>query len=64
MTREKFWKKWGPSDEKGLFLIDLNELIVKHQAPYISALDNISCEIDNLTTVEVQHAEVSAKRLG
>jgi hypothetical protein len=63
MTREKFWKKWGPSDEKGLFLIDLNELIVKHQAPYISALDNISCEIENLTNVEVTHAQSKAKSL-
>ena len=71
MTRESFWKKYGSIDrkpnipfEKGLFMIDLNDLIRKHQAPYKSALDNISSEIDNLTKVEVEHAEVSAKRLG
>ncbi len=79
MTREMLYKKWlipGVSKEeqeerseyyKGLkcdFMTDIQALIEKHQAPYVGALDNISSEIENLTKVEVEHAEVRAKRLG
>ena len=71
MTRETMWKKWGRKDgdsvsrpNKQDFLDDLTKLIEKHQAPYKNALDNISMEIENLTKVEVDHAEVAARRLG
>ncbi len=68
MTRESFWKKWGQkqitNNLKMYFMEDLNELIEKHQAPYVSALDNISMEIRELTTGEMKDAEATSKRLG
>lgn len=67
MTRESLWKKWGHryhQSAKKDFMADLTELIEKHQAPYISALGNISTEIEALTEGEVKSAETTAKRLG
>jgi hypothetical protein len=69
MTRESFWKKWsgcsvGGPGVKREFMRDLNSLIDKHKAPFISALENISQEIAEITEGEIRDAENQAERLG
>lgn len=77
MTKQKLWDRWTrailayvgdeesslPNDMKLQFFGDCRELIKKHQEPYKNAMDNIACELQNLTDMEVKDAEAIAKRL-
>lgn len=77
MNKQKLWDKVTqavlaymgceicemPKEMRLEFFSDVNELIKKHQAPYKNALDNIACELNSLTEMEVKDAETIAKRL-